>query len=130
MQSDTRTESTGTALRLSSSSKILRLFSCFAPSSIFFFFQAADGIRDDLVTGVQTCALPISINDVLTTALKYTVKSSPQAARLIALIEKELHEAKVSATLSGVPSNVYRDAFAAASGNVSKWREVPPPVDH
>src|SRR5258708_24294778 len=27
---------------------------------IFFFFQAEDGIRDDLVTGVQTCALPIS----------------------------------------------------------------------
>src|SRR5258708_852978 len=27
--------------------------------SIFFFFQAEDGIRDDLVTGVQTCALPI-----------------------------------------------------------------------
>src|SRR5258708_26574195 len=26
----------------------------------FFFFQAEDGIRDDLVTGVQTCALPIS----------------------------------------------------------------------
>src|SRR5215216_5886745 len=24
-----------------------------------FFFQAEDGIRDDLVTGVQTCALPI-----------------------------------------------------------------------
>src|SRR5438552_11384138 len=24
----------------------------------FFFFQAEDGIRDDLVTGVQTCALP------------------------------------------------------------------------
>src|SRR5207244_7087692 len=25
-----------------------------------FFFQAEDGIRADLVTGVQTCALPIS----------------------------------------------------------------------
>src|SRR5207244_7581677 len=25
-----------------------------------FFFQAEDVIRDDLVTGVQTCALPIS----------------------------------------------------------------------
>src|SRR5215216_4272691 len=25
-----------------------------------FFFQAEDGIRDDLVTGFQTCALPIS----------------------------------------------------------------------
>src|SRR5207249_9653349 len=28
---------------------------------IFFFFQAEDGIRDRNVTGVQTCALPISI---------------------------------------------------------------------
>src|SRR5258708_30141991 len=28
---------------------------------MFFFFQAEDGIRDDLVTGVQTCALPISL---------------------------------------------------------------------
>src|SRR2546425_12896384 len=27
----------------------------------FFFFQAEDGIRDKLVTGVQTCALPILI---------------------------------------------------------------------
>src|SRR6266536_5388639 len=27
----------------------------------FFFFQAEDGIRDPLVTGVQTCALPISL---------------------------------------------------------------------
>src|SRR5437762_8601933 len=26
----------------------------------FFFFQAEDGIRDTSVTGVQTCALPIS----------------------------------------------------------------------
>src|SRR6266581_6426001 len=26
----------------------------------FFFFQAEDGIRDGRVTGVQTCALPIS----------------------------------------------------------------------
>src|SRR5579885_2077644 len=27
---------------------------------VFFFFQAEDGIRDRNVTGVQTCALPIS----------------------------------------------------------------------
>src|SRR2546426_9115169 len=35
-----------------------------APSAscilLFFFFQAEDGIRDYKVTGVQTCALPIS----------------------------------------------------------------------
>src|SRR5438552_5638267 len=30
----------------------------------YFFFQAEDGIRDDLVTGVQTCALPICDNNV------------------------------------------------------------------
>src|SRR2546429_1293794 len=29
-------------------------------SFLFFFFQAEDGIRDVAVTGVQTCALPIS----------------------------------------------------------------------
>src|SRR2546421_2588161 len=29
-------------------------------SVFFFFFQAEDGIRDLIVTGVQTCALPIS----------------------------------------------------------------------
>src|SRR5699024_11595309 len=28
----------------------------------FFFFQAEDGIRDRNVTGVQTCALPISVS--------------------------------------------------------------------
>src|SRR3712207_7311453 len=28
-------------------------------NSVFFFFQAEDGIRDIGVTGVQTCALPI-----------------------------------------------------------------------
>src|SRR5207247_5648597 len=28
----------------------------------FFFFQAEDGIRDPLVTGVQTCALPICLD--------------------------------------------------------------------
>src|SRR5258708_31470228 len=31
----------------------------FARLATNFFFQAEDGIRDDLVTGVQTCALPI-----------------------------------------------------------------------
>src|SRR2546425_12561043 len=33
--------------------------------AFFFFFQAEDGIRDKLVTGVQTCALPITEGRVL-----------------------------------------------------------------
>src|SRR5260370_30575944 len=32
----------------------------------FFFFQAEDGIRDSSVTGVQTCALPISNKEIAT----------------------------------------------------------------
>src|SRR5256885_7564525 len=34
---------------------------CDRASLVFFFFQAEDGIRDYKVTGVQTCALPISL---------------------------------------------------------------------
>src|SRR5256886_8716572 len=40
-----------------------KCFAClvrFESSSVPFFFQAEDGIRDLTVTGVQTCALPIS----------------------------------------------------------------------
>src|SRR5256886_14822593 len=39
---------------------LLVLRSLLFRSVFFFFFQAEDGIRDLTVTGVQTCALPIS----------------------------------------------------------------------
>src|SRR2546422_7703047 len=38
-------------------------------SFFFFFFQAEDGIRDVAVTGVQTCALPISARPCLQSLL-------------------------------------------------------------
>src|SRR2546429_7384891 len=38
----------------------ISLFKSIVISALFFFFQAEDGIRDVAVTGVQTCALPIS----------------------------------------------------------------------
>src|SRR5207244_7829490 len=49
-------------------------------------FQAEDGIRDDLVTGVQTCALPIYL--VLIPAIKFfgaglAAPLAPETARLI-----------------------------------------------
>src|SRR2546421_3256031 len=37
------------------------LFAYVCRCACFFFFQAEDGIRDLIVTGVQTCALPISV---------------------------------------------------------------------
>ena len=42
---------------------------------LIFFFQAEDGIRDRLVTGVQTCALPILGVEILTTAEALTEAS-------------------------------------------------------
>src|SRR2546430_9570263 len=49
------------------------------PSSfIFFFFQAEDGIRDLTVTGVQTCALPILLNNRGFTALNLRRESLGQ----------------------------------------------------
>src|SRR5438093_9611772 len=45
-----------------------------------FFFQAEDGIRDWSVTGVQTCALPISGADVVLLSMAHT----PEQLRVIA----------------------------------------------
>src|SRR5690606_8929841 len=39
---------------------------------LFFFFQAEDGIRDFHVTGVQTCALPISWSSSASTNRYFT----------------------------------------------------------
>src|SRR2546430_10058917 len=52
-----------------------------APASVsvlFFFFQAEDGIRDLTVTGVQTCALPISLL-VFYVASRYRVANANEA---------------------------------------------------
>src|SRR5205085_8389648 len=46
----------------------------------FFFFQAEDGIRDLTVTGVQTCALPISVGELIPSSLRELIRS--QLARL------------------------------------------------
>src|SRR3989449_6219219 len=51
----------------------------------FFFFQAEDGIRDVAVTGVQTCALPISVAEYCTPWIAVLahlkgIKSPPQHA--------------------------------------------------
>src|SRR2546427_551982 len=50
---------------------ILRLFLYRCDLYFFFFFQAEDGIRDLTVTGVQTCALPISLAEHLGNATRY-----------------------------------------------------------
>src|SRR5688572_1813150 len=50
-----------------------------------FFFQAEDGIRDLTVTGVQTCALPISRVDAL------VVGAGPAGSNTARLLAKDGH---------------------------------------
>src|SRR5207244_6290986 len=57
-----------------------------------FFSQAEDGIRDDLVTGVQTCALPISrIALALDLCSKRTVDSQDELLDAFGLPDKPPH---------------------------------------
>src|SRR5207244_7504091 len=50
-----------------------------------FFFQAEDGIRDDLVTGVQTCALPIFSWTDTTVMVQVKARIIEQLTKLVQL---------------------------------------------
>src|SRR2546425_2105878 len=50
---------------------------------VCFFFQAEDGIRDKLVTGVQTCALPISIR-MAASEIEQHLREVPQGRTIVA----------------------------------------------
>src|SRR6266540_4542828 len=69
----------------------------------FFFFQADDGIRDRDVTGVQTCALPISRRPGLGKAL---IGDPPQqqGRRVKGLVELELVALVTAGDLERPPS--------------------------
>src|SRR3989441_10988993 len=62
---------------------------CVPIPSFFFFFQAEDGIRDKLVTGVQTCALPISFRRDLRSWLEENVPRDLGPERTAGLPEDE-----------------------------------------
>src|SRR5690606_40750805 len=54
-----------------------------------FFFQAEDGIRDFHVTGVQTCALPIYLNNLRNPIeLLVSVNDSPKSKELEELAQE------------------------------------------
>src|SRR5438552_17359401 len=58
--------------------------------SDIFFFQAEDGIRDDLVTGVQTCALPICLEGPLPAGLARTAAGSDR----LRVLETNFHRSE------------------------------------
>src|SRR5205823_8815420 len=73
-----------------------------------FFFQAEDGIRDKLVTGVQTCALPISLRDASSYPL--LALGDPSTAALVGACQAG------AAIISELDSFVYAQA-ACDSGD-------------
>src|SRR5690625_7388356 len=77
--------------------------------SLFFFFQAEDGIRDGHVTGVQTCALPICVR---LRAADGPARGRPAACR------------PLQSSAQSSPTAVSRVLFAACRGTRSEERRV------
>src|SRR2546425_12256241 len=72
-----------------------------------FFFQAEDGIRDKLVTGVQTCALPIFLAPEHATSRVAAPKdasmiSASQAADLIGISRAAVYKAIEKGALNAI----------------------------
>src|SRR2546421_1632777 len=65
---------------------------------LFFFFQAEDGIRDLIVTGVQTCALPIWEDFVIATRNLPSRAPGLQEAETDTPQEREISEELFHAT--------------------------------
>src|SRR2546426_9547251 len=85
--------------------------SCYVNVLSFFFFQAEDGIRDYKVTGVQTCALPITCSLQPISSLS---NDSIELARAIQLSAKHI------ATESSFPE-FNPSAFREKDGTISVY---------
>src|SRR5256885_3700783 len=79
----------------------------------FFFFQAEDGIRDYKVTGVQTCALPISCGYIY--LWRDSHGSRWMSIRLLALIPVA---AAISLALSAAVDAVALPLFLDTTGTI------------
>src|SRR5699024_11358709 len=78
-----------------------------------FFFQAEDGIRYRNVTGVQTCALPISKYRE-----KFSVVTARAVARMSVLSELCLPLCKVGGSFIALKgANAHEEMKAAANAN-------------
>src|SRR3990167_10498348 len=82
----------------------------------FFFFQAEDGIRDLTVTGVQTCALPISTATVFLTSSWLNAGENPCPTD------------RKSTRLNSSHSQISYAVFCLKKKKTSKERQPPSPA--
>src|SRR5690554_8204290 len=73
--------------------------------TLCFFFQAEDGIRDADVTGVQTCALPISF--LFCGKRAYSANSSTLSSTSSAASSKASPASSISASASSATSSAF-----------------------
>src|ERR1022692_238242 len=91
----------------------------------FFFFQAEDGIRDYKVTGVQTCALPISVGP---NGLWSSKPPSSQVMKMAEwLVQARLCVMRPTQVRTKVSPSLYSVACAGAVGEVGNGQAVAPP---
>src|SRR5690606_26481505 len=98
----------------------------------FFFFQAEDGIRDFHVTGVQTCALPISVKIYYSgtldeiEAFEGSDISSLHHVRVndLEITAKEGSEIRLEIEAEELDVKVVTGAVVTLSGNVSGEMEA------
>src|SRR5258708_40053582 len=83
----------------------------------FFFFQAEDGIRDDLVTGVQTCALPISVRDRRPVGGRHRTPGRPEHPR-----RSGLRAVQSQRRTTGRPGRRYRATGRVVGDAQRLWR--------
>src|SRR5687767_15484602 len=94
--------------------------------SFFFFFQAEDGIRDKLVTGVQTCALPIFIGMTNFTEARLAREAEICYATLSMITDYDCwHETEEAvsgeAVMQVVMANVAKIGRASCRERVENW---------
>src|SRR2546425_11060386 len=83
---------------------------------MFFFFQAEDGIRDKLVTGVQTCALP-RFRRSISAAAGSGERAADASVNRVSAIGATLVKRHASCFIVGKPSSANR---AIAPSRISR----------
>src|SRR5207247_7504406 len=74
-----------------------------------FFFQAEDGIRDPLVTGVQTCALPIFTQNYKGKVEdNIAILNHAVATEIVCILRYKFH----AACAAGLASEAVKEEFA------------------